>query len=643
MQGEPHDSGEGQPPTSPRGAAQPQTSGTDAQTQRAPGYMHGHHPRIEFRPLDELKHRNVVRVGILYLVVSWLILDPVHVIFHMLEVPAWANRLVLILIAIGFPAVLLFAWVYEITPEGLKPTVDVEPSRSIRRQTGRRLNRAIVAVMAMALAYFIVDKFWVSKHLTTKQSTTSAASMARAAVPAAKPISDKSIAVLPFVDLSEKKDQEYFSEGLSEELIDLLTKIPELHVPARTSSFSFKNKAANIADIGRELSVAHVLEGSVRKSGNHLRITVQLVRTDSGYHVWSETYDRDLNDIFKVQKEIAAAVVIALKVSLLEGEATSASATSNTEAYTLYLQARSLFQHARNPAEDQRVFEYLHRALKLDPKFARAWAALAFCRVGDASYSDTPLDPSGRAEAREAAELALKLDPKLSDSHLAMGRFLFQVEWDWNAAEAELRRAIALDPNNADALYEMANLLSAVMGHFDEAAELAQRAVARDPLYAWNYQQLAGVYYFSARLADAEVANRKALELSPTDAALRSYLVWTLLARGEPAAALAEMERQTEDRYRQIALPLALDALGRVSDADRELAVLQGKYAGNSAYWIAVTYANRRDLSKAFAWLDRAYQQREQYLSGMRWDPLLRNLRSEPRYRAFLRKMKLPE
>src|ERR1700738_5046007 len=231
-----------------------------------------HSVHIKFKFLEQLKRRNVVRVAILYVVVCYLILEPFGLLVHVLALPEWIGRTVVVLMAVGFPAVLLFAWVYEITPEGLKPTAEVEPHRSIRNLTGQRLNRAIVVVMAMALVYFAADKFWLSKRATTEQAATPAASVAPATTPAATAISDQSVAGLPFVDMSEKKDQEYFSDGLSEELIDMLTKIQDLRVPARTSSFYFKGKQATVHDIAKALSVAHVLEGSVRKSGKHLRI-----------------------------------------------------------------------------------------------------------------------------------------------------------------------------------------------------------------------------------------------------------------------------------------------------------------------------------------------------------------------------------
>jgi TolB-like protein len=406
MSGETPESGEGPAPTGQPTTVQPPGSGTNHGAPHASVHVHAHHSAIQFRFLEQLKHRNVIRVGILYLVVCWLILDPVHVLFHMLEVPLWANRLVVILMAAGFPAVILFAWVYEITPEGLKPTAEVEPHRSIRNVTGQRLNRAIVVVMAMALAYFAADKFWLSKRATTEQTATPAASVAPTTTPAATAISDQSIAVLPFVDMSEKKDQEYFSDGLSEELIDMLTKIQDLRVPARTSSFYFKDKSEDIPTIARRLMVANVLEGSVRKYGNHLRVTAQLVRADNGYHL------------------------------------------------------------------------------------------------------------CGRR--------------------------------------------------------------------------------------------------------------------SPT-------------SRHSTQAALGEMERENNPAYRQTGVPLALDALGRRSEADRELAVAEHKWSGGSAYQISYVYAARNDVEHAIYWLERAYQQHDGGLLSMKHDPMLTNVEHDPRYKALLRRMKLPE
>jgi TolB-like protein len=383
-----------------------ETPGTPAQTRDKPGP-----PRaapdsgyaLSFRFLGELKRRNVGRVAILYLFVSWLIIQPVNVIFDMLQVPAWASRLVVILLAIGFPVALIFAWVYELTPEGIKPAAEVERQHSITAQTGQRLNRAIIAVLALALTYFVVDKFWLSSRVAE-----------------VAPATDKSIAVLPFVDMSEKKDQEYFSDGLSEQLINLITKVPELRVPARTSSFYFKGKQATIAEIARALNVAHVLEGSVRKSGDTLRITAQLIRVDNGYHLWSETYDRKIDDIFKIQDEIAGAVVKELKVSLLGTEPPHAKPTANTEAYTLYLQGQQAARRYTR-ADTEMAIGYLQQAVEADPNFAPAWSALAGVYGWSFGLFGTRTDhEQARKQVSDAAGRALALDPQLAEAHMRM-------------------------------------------------------------------------------------------------------------------------------------------------------------------------------------------------------------------------------
>ena len=273
---------EGQPANNPA-PVQPPPNATDDSAPHASAHVHEHYSAIDFRFLEQLKHRNIIRVAILYLVACWLVLDPVHVVFHMLEVPAWANRLVVILMVIGFPVVLLFAWVYEITPEGLKPTVEVEPHRSIRKLTGQRLDRAIVVVMALAIAYLLVDKFWISKHVAAEQAMAVVAPASPAIAPVVPAISDKSIAVLPFADMSEKKDQEYFADGMAEEVLDLLAKVPGIRVIGRTSSFQFKGKSEDLRTIGSALGVAYVVEGSVRKSGDRLRVTAQLIGAQTGH------------------------------------------------------------------------------------------------------------------------------------------------------------------------------------------------------------------------------------------------------------------------------------------------------------------------------------------------------------------------
>jgi adenylate cyclase len=597
---------------------------------------HGVH--IEFNFLERLKHRNVGRVAILYIVVCYLILEPFSVFIHVLGLPEWIGRTVVLLMVIGFPAALIFAWVYEITPEGLKPTVEVEPSRSIRKQTGQRLNRAITVTLCVALAYFVVDKFWLSKHAASERPV---AALAPAAAPVAPAISEKSVAVLPFLDMSEKKDQEYFSDGLSEELIDLLTKIPGLHVPARTSSFYFKGKSEDIPTIAKRLLVAHVIEGSVRKSGNRLRVTAQLVRADNGYHLWSETYDRTLDDIFKVQDEIAGAVVKALKVSLLVGEGTRVAPTESGEAYTLYVQAGAHMLRG-TAADAARAMDYLQRAVRLDPKFAPAWARLTVA-ITFQYESGTLSFAQARDEARRAAQQAVELDPTLGAAHLSMARVHAFFDWDWAAAGVEIQRARQLDPGDADAL-RWAGILAMTLGRANEAIELFQQAVDLDPLNAANYAMLGEQNFDDGRISAAEHAWRMAVELAPPDGfGARGGLAQVLLVTGQLAAALTAFEQLESGDDREWGKALAYSALGRKADSDSALADLKTRFAGTDAYSIAQVHAYRGEIDEAFKWLDRAYQQHHHELSIIKTDWLMTKLRGDPRYNAFLRKMNLPE
>jgi adenylate cyclase len=513
------------------------------------------------------------------------------------------------------------AWRPSATPAPLS-----SPARSSARRS-RGLLAVALAALTVALGYVVMDKVWLSKRAVARQTAVAPA------------VAEKSVAVLPFVNMSDDKSNEYFSDGLSEELIGLLTKIPELKVPARTSSFYFKGKQATIAEIAKALGVAHVLEGSVRKSGDTLRITAQLIRADDGYDMWSQTYDRKLDDIFKVQDEISAAVVKALKLTLLEGGMPKAKPVANQEAYALFLQSRSL--HYRGTYADvQKAILYAERAVKLDPDFAPAWAAIADSLVYEyGSYGGSHQEVRARAFA--AAETALRLDPNLSDGHLAMARVLGELDWNWAAADRELQAALALDPNNVLAL-EISSSYALYRGRNEEALRLAQRAATLDAASVDAYSAIGDVHFASGRFAEAESAYRKGTELNPTRAGLHLSLGTALLARGEPAQALGVMQQETDAGIQPYGLALAFDALGRRGDADRALAVLETKYADSNAAAIASVYACRKESDKAFAWLDRAYQQRDGGLAAFKFDPCAKNLRADPRFKTLLDQLNLP-
>jgi adenylate cyclase len=520
----------------------------------------------------------------------------------------------------------------EAVGQGWGQTVAADPVGSTKplERTGVRVKliAGVAVVISVGVAVALGVRFWSQSH----KAPQSAAAVA---------ITDKSVAVLPFVDMSEKKDQEYFSDGLSEELIDMLTKVPELKVPARTSSFYFKGKQATIADIAKALGVTHVLEGSVRKSGNTLRITVQLIRVDTGYHVWSETYDRKLDDIFQIQDEIAKSVVNGLKVSVLGGTIPRTRPTANHDAYILYLQAKEM--HYRGTADTSRKsIEYLQKALELDPDFSQGWLTLASFLAADYNlFNPVPHDET-REPIYSALDHARKLEPSLVPIHVVMGRVLYEVDWRWQAADVEMKEAIALEPGNAEA-HRLAAYLATTLGRFDEAVEQAEKAIELDPLQPWNYIARGYAAYRSGRLEQAEANYRTALGLAPGSGKFHCLLGTVLIARGQRESALAEMEKEPAPRFHQVGMALALEMLGQRNDSDKELRVAEQKLGDEMGYWIAIVYAARRDPDRAFAWLDRAFHA---YGDGMTWikgDPLLGSLVGDPRYKALLQKMNLPE
>jgi TolB-like protein len=473
------------------------------------------------------------------------------------------------------------------------------------------------------------------------------------------PISAKSVAILPFLDMSENKDQEHFSDGLTEELINRLSKIPDMRVPARTSSFYFKGKSEDIPTIAKKLMVAHVLEGSVRKSGDRLRVTAQLVRVDNGYHLWSETYDRRLDDVFKVQDDIAAAVVKALKVSLLDAGVPHIAPTANSEAYTLYLQAGSLAKRNSSP-DSLRAYDYLNQALRLDPRFALAWAALAELYANDSvewGKIFPPDDGTGQnldlsatkfalgsnrvsIAAHDAGARALALDPNEADIHRSMARVMWWFDFNWDAADAELKKARALDPGSAR-IYEQSAQLAFTMGRLIEGLELANDAVTLDPL-GTVYFDIGAAYHRLGVFDQAAAAYRHLIEIHPTKAGAHFRYGLVLLSQHEPQAALEQFERD-EPWYREAGVPLALDALGRHCDAGRALAIAERNWGTGMAYQISYVYAARGDVDRAVAWLERAYRQRDAGLLTITHDPMLKSLTGNLWFEALLRRLRLPE
>jgi TolB-like protein/Flp pilus assembly protein TadD len=453
-------------------------------------------------------------------------------------------------------------------------------------------------------------------------------------------ISDKSIAVLPFVDMSEKKDQEYFADGMAEEIIDLLVRIPGLKVISRTSSFQFKGKTADLRSIATQLGVAYVLEGSVRQSGDRLRVTAQLIDSRDGTHLFSQNYDRVLSDVLKMQDEIADTLVRALQIEMSSEGIASRPALRNTDAYTLYLQGQHAFDRF-----DQQGFEqaasYFQQALDLDPSLAIAASKLAAAYMVLGEWGFMP--PAVAFEpARRAEELALKLDHNLADAHAGLGRIHGVYDWDWSAADRELKLAQALAPNDARILFVGA-LQSLSTGHWDEALKLVNASLTQDPLNPSGYFVLYQVQLRRGRSAEAEAAIRRTVAISPTFSRAHFYLGRVLLAHNQPEAALTEMQKEGDDATRLGGSAMAYFALRRKADSDEALAQMVKDQAKHNPFYIAQVYAFRGESDEAFNWLDRAYEQKDLSLSHIKGDVPFKTLESDPRYKAFLKKMNLPE
>jgi TolB-like protein/Tfp pilus assembly protein PilF len=492
----------------------------------------------------------------------------------------------------------------------------------------------IAAVAAVGIGYFALDRLVLSKHESATKHAPEPTSQAVAPIP----VPEKSIAVLPFVDMSEKHDQEYFSDGLSEELLDLLSKTQGLEVIARTSSFYFKGKQATIAEIANTLHVAHVLEGSVRKAGHTMRVTAQLIRAKDGVHLWSDTYDRDFKDVFKVQDEISAAVVKALQVKLLSVPAKSESEPHNTDAYSLYLQGQ-YFARRASDVDVERGIASLKQAIALAPDFAPAHAELASAYLWAATFGTAPATSLSRASAE--ADQALRLDPTLRlAKNIRIN--LAVLYWDWAAANTQLDELLASAPRDSEALFRRGNVLRA-FGRTDEALAYYRQALEFDPLRVVFHVQLAMLLNGMGRADDARAAAETAIAISPTVSKAHLLLGLLDLDAGHLDAASAAMEREPGEYYRLEGQAIVAFAKKQIGESDAALARLIEAHQDTAAVQIAEACAFRGERAKAFDWLDRAVVQRDPGLVNIKTDPLFAKLRADARYQAVLRKMNLPE
>ena len=565
---------------------------------------------------SRLTRRKVVQWGIAYMAGAWGLLQGIGFAADAFHWPDAIKQITMLLLLIGLPIVLVLAWYHGDKGE-------------------QRLTRSELAVL-MLLFLFGGGVLWLYGQRSAPTQSTVAAMPQTAIAPAMN--DDHSIAVLPFVNMSPDKEQEYFSDGLSEELLNLLAQVPELRVIARTSSFSFKGKEVDVATIAKTLNVANVLEGSVRKSGDTLRITAQLIRTSDSSHLWSQTYDRQMTDVFKVQDEIAAAVVSELKIKLLAA-APKAKAT-DPKAYALYLQARALSNQGTTSSYKQSEMLY-EQALAIDANYAAAWAGLAEVYDRQATGGQRPIEEGYRL-AREAANKALAIDPEFAPAHAELGWIALKYDGDLAAAARHYEHALALEPTNTD-IIRGAALLAMSLGRLDTAIALDEYVVARDPVSPAGHGNLGQSYLNGGRLDESIATSRTALSLSPGYAGAQYNIGVALLLKGDPAAALAAMQQDPED-WGPIGLPMAWHALGRKAESDAALAELIRTQEKEAAYNIAYVLAYLGQTDRAFEWLDKAVAYHDPGLTEIVVEPLFANIKKAPRWGPFLRKIgKAPE
>jgi TolB-like protein/Flp pilus assembly protein TadD len=573
---------------------------------------------------SELKRRNVYKVAVAYVVGGWALSQGIAQVFPVFDVPNWAIRLVVLLVMIGFPIALIVAWAFEVTPQGIKRTEAADAA-------GQRSRGVAWIYVVLIGAVFSVGLFFIGRYTASRTIDESGR-------PGGPSLPAKSIAVLPLINESGDPKDEYFSDGLSEELIAALAQISGLKVIGRSSSFRFKERKEEPKTIGEKLGVSTLLEGTVRKQGDKVRIVAELINAADGIELWTRTFDRELKDIFAVQEEIARAVAESLKVTLLGSDSAQKSAPKNVEAHNAYLQGH--FHLVRRSVEDfRKAIDYYDQAIQLDPDYALAYAerAEAWAIFGDL----TGQRPTAYPKARSDAEKGVAIAPALAEARAALGFVRCLVDWKFADGLAELKRAKELSPANPTANDLLARNI-VYLGRFDEAERQARQAVELDPLSTVAHANLARVLFYAGKLDEADAVARKSAELQPTGASNHRWQVLVAAQRGDGAAALREAQLEADEGYRRFELAVAQYVVGDRQAADAALADLLAKAREGFAYQIAEVYAVRGEKDKAFEWLQIALDDRDAGMLSLLVDPLMRSLRDDPRYNKFLAKLGLP-
>ena len=578
----------------------------------------------------ELKRRHVYKVAIAYGVVAWLLMQVASQIFPFFEIPNWAVRLVVLLLIIGFPVALILAWAFELTPEGIKRAEDVDLTKSTTRRTSHKLlwMTAVVAILAAAL--FVGGR--LNLFQSKPRTTTGIAS-------------DKSIAVLPFDNLSRDPDNAYFAEGIQDEILTRLAKIADLKVISRTSTQHFKSSPDNLPQIAKQLGVANILEGSVQKASDQVRVNVQLINAASDAHLWAETYDRKLTDIFGVESDIAKTIADALQARLTGSEKTAIAKrpTANSEAYELYLKGR-FFWNKRTGPDLRKAIGYFDQAISKDPSYALAYAGLADSYLLLPAFgAASPQDSIPQAKA--AAKHALELDDSLAEAHASSGRILSGYDFAFDQSIKEFERAIQLNPNYAMAHHWISSGPLSALARFDRAIAEGRRAVELDPLSLVDNVDLGWVYFAARRYDEAIAQMRKTIEIDSRFYLAHYYLGEALQLKGQLADAIAEYRKAVELDDDPFALALLGQAYARAGQRDEAQKILarlteEAKSRYVSAYGVALMFIGLGDKEQAMDALERAFREGAgNDIISIKVDPILDDLRGQPRFEALAQKI----
>jgi TolB-like protein/tetratricopeptide (TPR) repeat protein len=578
----------------------------------------------------ELKRRNVLRAAAFYAASAWLLVQVATQVFPFFHIAEWVVRWIVIAAAIGFPFAMLFSWFYEWTPQGLQLESEIPPNESITSHTGKKLDRWIIAILALAVVLLLADKFVLHKDAETATALG---------------VPDKSIAVLPFDNLSRDPDNAYFCEGVQDEILTRLAKVADLKVISRTSTQHFKSTPDNLPQIAKQLGVAHILEGSVQKASDQVRVNVQLINALTDAHLWADTYDRKLTDIFAVESEIAKTVADVLQAKLTGSEqhVIAARPTANPEAHQLYLKGR-FFWDKRTGNDLKKSIDYFQQAIVADPNYALAYAGVADAYVLIPGYSGAnPRDCYPKAIA--AAKKALELDDTLAEARTSLALAIWYYDFDFSQANREFQRAIELNPNYAIAHQQYGNNTLSALGRFDDAIAEGKRAIELDPLSLVINADLGADYYFARRYDEAIAQLRKTLEMDPGYYYAYITLGLALEMKGVPEPAVAEYQKAralNDDPFVLGLLAHIYAASGNQTEALKILDQLKelSKQRYVAAYSFALVYLGLGDKEQALHWLEQSYQDRGGADVGwIRVDHLLDPLHGDPRFEALAEKI----